>query len=39
MKTAPERAVVVQPEEQKDLSKSYSTFQYVKGAHKKVKTF
>lgn len=36
MKTASKRAVAVQPEKEKDLSKSYSTFHYIKGAHKKV---
>lgn len=35
MKTAPKRAVVIQPREEKDLGRSYSTFQYVKGARKK----
>lgn len=35
VKTAPKRAVVIQPREEKDLSRSYSTFQYVKRAHKK----
>lgn len=35
MKTAPKTAVVVQPAEEKDQGRSHSTFQYVKGAHKK----